>query len=225
MNTLASRFLATPSSGDVSALLMRPDDARALFVFGHGAGAGMRHGFMMAMCDALAAVGIATFRYQFPYIEHGRRMPDARPILLATVRAAVEAGAGIAPDLPVFAGGKSMGGRMTSLAMADAPIEGVRGIIFFGFPLHPAKRASAERGEHLAQVTAPMLFLQGTKDALADLTLLTPIVDGVRTRATLHCIDGADHGFHVPRASGRNDADVRAELARVSVSWIAGHLA
>jgi hypothetical protein len=224
MSAVASRFLATESSGEVSAVLVRPDSARALYVFGHGAGAGMQNAFMNAMATILAEQGIATFRYQYPYTEHGRRFPDPRPILLATVRAAVAAARRAAPELACFAGGKSMGGRMTSLAAAVAPLGGVDGIVFFGFPLHASGRPSTERGEHLAQVAAPMLFLQGTRDTLAELALLRPIVAALGPRATLHTIDEADHGFHVSRSSGRQDGEVREELGRVVAAWIGERL-
>ena len=162
-------FVATAGKGRVSALLSRPGSARWLLVFGHGAGAGMRHRFMQDMSARLAAAGLATLRYQFPYMEAGSRRPDARPILLATVRAAVDAARAAVPELPLLAGGKSMGGRMTSLAAAAAPLPGVRGLVFFGFPLHPAGRPSTERAEHLERVQLPMLFLQGERDRLAEL--------------------------------------------------------
>jgi hypothetical protein len=220
MEASAIRFLATNGTGDVSALLIRPADAHTLLVFGHGAGAGMRHAFLQSMSERLARRGVATFRYQFPYIEHRRRTPDTRPVLLATVRSAVAAAALAAPDLPLFAGGKSMGGRMTSLAAADAPLEGVRGIIFFGFPLHAVGDRTIERAAHLARVTVPMLFLQGTRDELAHIELLRPVVESLGALATVHVIDGADHGFHVLRSSGRRDDDVLDELADVVVRWV-----
>ena len=168
-------FPATTAKGTVSALLCCPDDARWLLVFAHGAGAGMRHRFMQDMSACLAAAGIATLRFQFPYMEVGGRRPDARPVLLATVRAAVDAARAAAPELPLLAGGKSMGGRMTSLAAAEAPLPGVRGLVFFGFPLHPAGRPATERAAHLQRVHLPMLFLQGERDKLADLDLLRPV--------------------------------------------------
>jgi predicted alpha/beta-hydrolase family hydrolase len=214
-------FAAAPEKGRVSALLMRPPEARWLLVFGHGAGAGMRHRFMDAMSIRLAAAGIATFRHQFPYMEAGSRRPDARAILLATVRAAVDAGHAAAPDLPLLAGGKSMGGRMSSLAAAEAALPGVRGLVFFGFPLHPAGRPSTERADHLEQVGVPMLFLQGERDQLASLDLLRPICAALRARATLHVIPTADHGFHVLKSSGRSDAEVLDELARTVAAWAA----
>ena len=214
-------FVATAGKGRVSALLSRPDDARWLLVFGHGAGAGMRHRFMQDMSARLAAAGLATLRYQFPYMGTGSRRPDARPILLATVRAAVDAARAAVPELPLLAGGKSMGGRMTSLAAADAPLPGVRGLVFFGFPLHPAGRPSTERAEHLERVQLPMLFLQGERDRLAELDLLRPICAGLNARATLHVVPTADHGLHVLKSSGRSDADVLEHLAYTVAAWAA----
>jgi len=221
-DAIPSSFLAMPGKGEVSALLLRPADSRWLLVFGHGAGVGMRHGFMAAMSAHLAEVGIATFRYQFPYMEAGSRRPDARAVLLATVRAAVAAASEMAPGLPLLAGGKSMGGRMTSLAAAEAPLEGVRGLVFFGFPLHAAGRPSTERGDHLGAVELPMLFLQGERDRLADLELLRPVCAGLGARAALHVVRAADHGFYVLKCSGRNDEEVLTELARTTVAWAGG---
>jgi uncharacterized protein len=180
----------------------------------------MRHRFMHEMSACLAATGIATLRYQFPYMEAGSRRPDARPVLLATVRAAVDAARAAAPDLPLLAGGKSMGGRMTSLAAAEAPLPGVHGLVFFGFPLHPAGRPSTERGAHLARVDLAMLFLQGERDKLAELDLLRPICAGLGG-ATLHVVPTADHGLHVLRSSGQSDADVLAHLAHTVAKWAA----
>ncbi len=213
------RFPASRSAGEVSALLVRPDRARWLYVFGHGAGAGMRHRFMEDASAVLADYQIATLRYQFPYVEQGSRRIDPQPILLSTVRSAVAAARDAAGDLPFLAGGKSMGGRMTSLAASKEPLPDVRGIVFFGFPLHPAGEPATERGEHLAAVPNPMLFLQGTRDKLADLDLLRPIVERLGARATLHVVEGADHGFDVLKRSGRTSADVLEELARATVSW------
>ena len=213
------RFLASRSAGEVSALLVRPDHARWIYVFGHGAGAGMRHHFMEDATALLAAQGVATFRYQFPYVEQGSRRIDPQPILLSTVRSAVAAARGAAPDLPLLAGGKSMGGRMTSLASSKEPLEGVRGLVFFGFPLHPAGAPATERGEHLAAVPNPMLFLQGTRDKLADLDLLRPVVDGLGSRATLHVVEGADHGFDMLKRSGRSANEVLEELAKTAATW------
>jgi predicted alpha/beta-hydrolase family hydrolase len=210
---------------EVSALLLLPKSAFALLVMGHGAGAGMNHPSMTAIAEALAAVGIATFRYQFPYMEEHRGIPDPQRVLTATVAAAVRVAAKCAPPLPLFAGGKSMGGRMTSLAAAEQPLGNVKGLVFFGFPLHPPKRPSEKRGEHLKLVKVPMLFLQGTRDDLADLTLLRPVCDGLGSLATLHIVEGADHSFHVLKRSGRTDAEVLAESAQTVKSWTAAHSA
>jgi predicted alpha/beta-hydrolase family hydrolase len=218
--TREHRFTASASSGQVSALLRRPADARWLLVLAHGAGAGMRHPFLEDLSELLARLGVATFRYQFPYTEQGRRSPSPRPILLATVRAAVAAAADLAPDLPLAAGGKSMGGRMTSLAAAEAPLPGMRGIVFLGFPLHAAGRPGAERAEHLEKVEAPMLFVQGTRDELADLALLRPVCERLGRRAALHVVEGGDHSFRVPKRSGRSDAEALAEVAGAVADWL-----
>jgi predicted alpha/beta-hydrolase family hydrolase len=213
-------FEATSRSGPVSALLMNPPAADCLLVLAHGAGAGMRHSFMETLVARLAAQRIATFRYQFPYVENGLRRPDFQPILLKTVRSAVAAASALSDGLPLFAGGKSMGGRMTSLATAKEPLEAVQGIVFVGFPLHPAKKPEIERSEHLGQVGVPMLFLQGTRDKLAQLDFLEPVCQDLAERATLHLVEGADHGFHVLKRSGRTDDEVQDELADVARSWI-----
>jgi predicted alpha/beta-hydrolase family hydrolase len=205
--------------GEVSALLSRPAKARRLLVLAHGAGAGMSHPFMEKMAAELAAVDVATFRYQFPYTEERRRVPDAPAVLTATVVAAVRAAAEAVPGLPLLAGGKSMGGRMTSQAAAQHPLEGVRGLVFFGFPLHPPNRPGTKRADHLTKVTIPMLFLQGTRDTLADLELLRPVCAKLGSLATLHVIETADHSFHVLKNSGRNDAEVLRELAETAASW------
>ncbi|MGH6912788.1 MAG: alpha/beta hydrolase family protein [Geminicoccales bacterium] len=204
---------------EVSSLLLRPAATRWLLVLGHGAGAGMRHPFMATIGARLADVGIATLRYQFPYMEEGSRRPDPKPLLLATVRAAVREAAGRAEGQPLLAGGKSMGGRMTSSAAAEAPLPGVRGLVFLGFPLHPAGRPSIERAAHLDAVRLPMLFLQGDRDRLADLELLRGVCRRLGERATLHVVPGADHGFHMLKGSGRTDGEVQGELARVVASW------
>ena len=213
------RFAASKSAGEVSAILDRPADARWLLVLGHGAGAGMKHSFMEAAATALSTKGIATFRYQFAYMEKGGGGPDPQPVLLATVRAAVAAARAAAGDLPVIAGGKSMGGRMTSLAAAAMPIEGVQGLVFFGFPLHAAGQPGTSRAEHLTRVGIPMLFLQGTRDTLADLTLLTPIVKRL-PRAVMHVVEGADHSFAMLKRSGRTNAQVIDELASTVAEWV-----
>jgi len=212
-------FEATKSSGRVSALLMRPKDALWLLVMAHGAGAGMRHKFMNAMAEKLADHHIGTFRYQFPYMEHGSRRPDPKPILFATVRSAVAAAEKVSDGLPLLAGGKSMGGRMTSMAVAESPLAGVRGLVFFGFPLHPAGQPSTDRADHLKDVQTPMLFLQGTRDTLADLSLLKPICNKLAPRATLHIINGADHSFHMLKTSGRSDDDIIEGLAQTVEEW------
>jgi uncharacterized protein len=206
--------------GEVSALLLRPDDAWAVYVLAHGAGAGMRHRFMEDIAGALAARGIATLRYQFPYVERGSRRPDPPGVLEATVRAAIARALELEPALPLVAGGKSMGGRMTSGAMAHHTLDDVRGLVFLGFPLHPAKQPGVTRGEHLARVPVPMLFLQGTRDALADLGLITGLCEGLGPRATLRVVDGADHSFSVLKRSGRTDAQVLEELAGAISDWL-----
>ena len=220
-STTEHRFLASESSGEVSALLMRPERARWLLVFGHGAGAGINHDFMQKMSEYLAGVGIASFRYNFPYMEQGKKAPNPPPMLMATVRSAVATAAELAADLPLIAGGKSLGGRMTSNAAAKEPLAGVRGIVFFGFPLHAPGKPSAERAEHLFDVTVPMLFLQGTRDKLADLTHLTPVCEKLASPATLEIFDDADHSFHVPKRSGKTDDQVQRELAQTVADWAA----
>ena len=210
------------SAGTVSALLTRPANALACYVLAHGAGAGMRHAAMEAIAAGLAERGIATLRYQFPYMEKGSKRPDPPPVAHAAVRAAVAEAAKRCAGLPLFAGGKSFGGRMTSQAQAKAPLDGVKGLAFFGFPLHPAGKPSAERAKHLADVKLPMLFLQGTRDALAELDLLRPVVKGLGRNATLHLAEGADHSFHVLKSSGRNDREVLAEILDAFAAWAEG---
>ena len=204
-------------AGKVSALLLRPAKARWLLVLAHGAGAGMSHPFMAKLADELASVGVATMRYQFPYMEERRRVPDAPAVLTATVRSAVRAAADAAPELPLLAGGKSMGGRMTSQAAAERLLDGVRGLVFFSFPLHPPNKPGTKRADHLAKVTVPMLFLQGTRDTLADLKLLRPVC--AKLGATLHIIETADHSFHVLKSSKRSDAEVLRELGETTALW------
>ena len=217
--TTVERRISVPGAGEVSALLTAPSAARALYVLAHGAGAGMRHPFMQAISARLAGYGVATLRYQFPYSEKGARRIDPEPVLLATVRAAVAAGREAAGEAPVFAGGKSMGGRMTSRAAAAEPLAGVRGLVFLGFPLHPTGQPGISRAEHLEKVAVPMLFLQGTRDTLADLTLLEPVIAKLGSRATLVILDGADHSFHVLKRSGRTDEQVLDELAAAITAW------
>jgi predicted alpha/beta-hydrolase family hydrolase len=208
-----------PQAGRVSALLVRPSNARALYVLAHGAGAGMRHPFLEAIARLLAERGIATLRYQFPYMERRARRPDPPAVAVATVRAAVGEAARLAPGLPLVAGGKSFGGRMTSTAQAAEPLPGVCGLAFLGFPLHPPGRPGDSRGAHLADVKIPMLFLQGTRDEFADLDLLTPLVRRLGARATLQLTEGGDHSFRVPKRLGRTDGEVMTELALAIARW------
>ena len=215
-------FTVGKSERRVSALVVRPENARWLMALAHGAGAGIRHPFMAGLAMSLAARGIASFRYQFPYMEEGRRSPDPQPVLLETVRAAVSAAREYADYLPLLAGGKSLGGRMTSTAAGREPLPGVRGLVFFGFPLHAPGKPSDERGRHLFEVNLPMLFLQGTRDRLADLTLLRPLCDRLETQVRLQIIEGADHGFHVPKKSGRTHEDVLGELGQAVADWAPG---
>ncbi len=204
----------------VSGLLQAPPRARACYVLSHGAGAGMEHPFMAAVAAELAQRGIATLRYQFPFMERGTKRPDPPPLAQATVRAAIMEAQRLVPDLPLFAGGKSFGGRMTSQAQAVTPLPNVRGLVFLGFPLHPAGRPSADRAKHLFDVRNPMLFLQGSRDALAALEELRPVCKALGARATLQVLADADHSFHVPARSGRNDAQARAELLDALAAWI-----
>ena len=204
----------------VSGLLQVPEHPRACYVFAHGAGAGMAHPFMAAVAADLAQRGIATLRYQFPSMEERRKRPDPPKVAHATVRAAVATARRRVPKLALFAGGKSFGGRMTSQAHAEAPLEGVRGLIFLGFPLHPANRPSQDRAEHLFRVDVPMLFLQGTRDALAELDQLKPVCQALGKKATLTLFQDADHSFHVPARTGRKDSAVRAEMLDAIAAWI-----
>jgi predicted alpha/beta-hydrolase family hydrolase len=206
-------------AGGVSAILLEPANALWLLVLAHGAGAGMSHPFLAALAEQLAAAGIATFRYQFPYMEQRRRAPDAPAVLMNTVAAAVRAAAKEAPELALLAGGKSMGGRMTSSAAAQGLLEGVRGLVFFGFPLHPPNRPGTKRADHLKDAGLPMLFLQGTRDSFADLKLLRRVVESLGSRATLHVMDTADHSFHVLKRARRSDDDVLRELAETTAAW------
>ena len=203
----------------VSGLSLVPPDARACYVLAHGAGAGMAHPFMQAIATSFTERGIATLRYQFPYMEAGRKRTDPPAIAHAAVRVAVAEAQRRFPKVPLFAGGKSFGGRMTSQAQAVNPLPGVRGLVFLGFPLHPANKPSSERAKHLADVAVPMLFLQGTRDALAALDQLEPVCKALGSRATLRPFEHADHSFHVPARTG-NDAAVRAELIDAAAQWI-----
>jgi hypothetical protein len=212
----------------VSGLLLMPARAHACFVLAHGAGAGMRHPFLAAMASELATQGIATLRYQFPYMERRTRRPDSPETCHATVRAAVLEAAVRAPAIPLFAGGKSFGGRMTSQAQAVDPLPGVRGLAFLGFPLHPPGQPSESRAQHLARVQIAMLFLQGTRDDFAELELIQPVVSRLGGRAALKLVQDADHSFHVPARAGRTDAAVRGELASALAMWmksVIGHTA
>ena len=219
-----------PEAGvEVAALLEQPMRARWLLVLAHGAGAGMRHAFMDKLASELANAGVATLRYEFPYMQQKRGRPDTPKVLATTVRAAIGAAATVT-DLPLLAGGKSLGGRMTSHVCAEpAPpnlrdaYERVRGLVFYGFPLHQPGRPDVKRAAHLSQIHLPMLFLQGTRDTLADLSLLQPLCEKLKPKPTLHIIDTADHSFHVLKRSGRTDDDVLRELAQTTASWAAGN--
>ena len=212
--------LTLPDGTTVSALLDVPPSPRCSYVFAHGAGAGMMHSFMGAFARELGAHGVATLRYQFPYMERGSRRPDPPKVAHAAVRAAVEEAQRLLPDVALFAGGKSFGGRMTSQAYAASPMPGVRGLVFVGFPLHPAGKPGVERADHLRQVDVPMLFLSGTRDELAELSLLQPLAGRLGARATLRLYDDADHSFHVPARSGRTDAQVRQAMAADAAAWM-----
>jgi uncharacterized protein len=203
----------------VSALLDVPPRAFVCYVLAHGAGAGMTHPSMAAVANELSQRGIATLRYQFPYMEEGSKRPDPPALCHAAVRAAVAEVGRLVPKLPLIAGGRSFGGRMTSQAQAKSPLTGVLGLAFLGFPLHPAGRPSDDRAEHLSDVRIPMLFLQGTRDALAELSLLRPVVDRLGKRATLKLFEEADHSFHVPAKTGRKDAEVRGEILDALAAW------
>ena len=204
----------------VSALLIRPDNTRALYLFAHGAGAGMTHKSMESNAQGLARRRIATLRFQFPYMEKGSKRVDPPTLAHAAVRAAAAEAAKLAPDLPLFAGGRSFGGRMTSQAQADSPLPGVRGLVFLAFPLHPAGKPGIERAEHLSRVQVPMLFVSGERDALAETHLLKPMVAGLGDRATLHLVAHADHSFKVPARSGRTAAEAEAEALDAMAEWM-----
>lgn len=215
--------LELSDGGNVSALLQEPAPPRAAYVFAHGAGAGMRHAFNEQLAGLLAERGVATLRYQFPFMEAGRRRTDPPLVAHVAVRAAVKAARKRWPGLPLFAGGKSFGGRMTSGAQALEPLPGVHGLVFVGFPLHATGKPGVERAVHLADVRVPMLFLQGTRDELADLALIERVVEPLKPLATLHLVDDGDHSFHVRASSGRNDAQVMVDLAQTMADWMAAH--
>lgn len=214
-------FPGDSSRPEVDALWQRPRGAKAVYVLAHGAGAGMEHAFMVAMADALATHGVATLRFMFPYMQAGSRRPDAERILRATLTAAAKVAVQRARGLPVFAGGKSMGGRMTSRAMSEAPMSGIEGLAFLGFPLHPAGKPSDNRAAHLSNVSVPMLFVQGTRDRLATLDLLNPVIEGLGERATLHIVEGGDHSLAVPKRSGRTTEEVLDAVASTMARWMA----
>lgn len=212
------KFLATPEKGEVSALLIRPRDATRLLVVGHGASTNMRHATLQTIAERMADAGIATFRYNFPYMENGRGR-DSKDVCTATVRSAVAAARRATPDLPMLAGGHSFSGRMTSTAASESSLENVHGLVFFAFPLHPPGKPDTTRADHLSSVTIPMLFLSGTRDDLADLSLLQSVCKNLGESATLHLLDTADHGFRVLKRSRKSEEDVFVEMARVTRDW------
>ncbi|MCI0682235.1 MAG: dienelactone hydrolase family protein [Gemmataceae bacterium] len=217
--------IALDDATRVSGLLQTPRSARACYVLAHGAGAGMTHPFLEAVAGGLAERGIASLRYQFPYMERGSKRPDTPKVAQAAVRAAVAEAARRLPEVELFAGGKSFGGRMTSQAQAAAPLPGVRGLVFLGFPLHAAGRPADERGQHLFDVRVPMLFLQGTRDELAKLELMQALAERLGERATLKLFQDADHSFHVPARTGRKDAEVRVDMLVAMAGWVEGVMA
>ena len=214
-----SKFVATEEQGEVSSLLIRPDDVQWLLVLGHGASTDMRHATLQTIAERLADVGIATFRYNFPYAEQERGR-NANAVCQETVRSAAAAAHTAASDLSILVGGHSFSGRMSSMAAAEAPLEGVRGLVFFAFPLHPSGKPSTERAAHLSDVTIPMLFLSGTRDKLGELDLLQPTCEQIGDKATLHLLDTADHGFKILKRSRNTDEDVFVEMARVINEWV-----
>jgi uncharacterized protein len=220
MPTARNATIALDGGTKVSGLWLKPAKARACLVLAHGAGAGMEHTSMTALANGLAARGIATLRYQFLYMERGSKRPDAPALAHAAVRAATAKAARLAGKLPLFAGGKSFGGRMTSQAQAIAALPGARGLVFFAFPLHPAGKPATTRADHLGEIDIPMLFLQGTRDALAGLDLLRPVIAGLGKRATLILAQDADHALHVPAKTGRKDEDVLAALLDAAAAWM-----
>ncbi|MYK95938.1 alpha/beta hydrolase [Candidatus Poribacteria bacterium] len=218
--TIESKFIATPEKGEVSSILIRPDDAKWLLVLGHGSGTNMRSATLQTIAERLADIGIATFRYQFPYMERGGGGRESEAVALQTVRSAAAAAHEAANDLSILVGGHSYSGRMSSMSAAKEPIEHVKGLVFFAFPLHPSGREGTERAEHLADVTIPMLFLSGTRDKLAVLDLLEPVCEKLADKATLHLLDTADHGFKALKRR-KTEEDVFVEMARVLSEWIA----
>jgi predicted alpha/beta-hydrolase family hydrolase len=221
--TAKLRTIRLPDKSSVSALWQKPAGVKACLVLAHGAGAGMTHKSMAAISDGLAERGVAVLRFNFPYMERGSKRPDAPDVAQAAVRAAVAEAGKLAPELPVFAGGRSFGGRMTSQAQAKEPLEKVRGLVFFAFPLHPAGKPGVERAAHLSDVKLPMLFLQGSRDELADLDLLKPVARKLGARATLIVIEDADHSFHVPAKTGRKDPEVLADILDAARDWMLGN--
>lgn len=211
------KFTVASSSGEVSAILMKPEDAVAMLVLAHGAGAGMKHPFMEKVATFLAEKGIATFRFNFPYIEKGKKVPDVPAVAMKTVQSAVEATSKYADQLPLFAGGKSFGGRMTSQAAATGMIPSIKGIVFFGFPLHAPGKPGSERAVHLHDVKIPMLFLQGTRDSLADIGMMRELCDRLGNKATLYEVQGGDHSFHVSKS---NNEDVLNEICGMVTGWM-----
>jgi len=216
--TTEMKFIATPEKGEVSALLVQPDDARRLLVLGHGASTNMRHATLQTIAERMADAGLATFRYNFPYMEHGAGR-DSQEVCAATVRSAVAAARRAAPGLPLLAGGHSFGGRMTSTAASESPLDGVRGLVFFSFPLHQPGKPDTKRADHLSAVTVPMLFLSGARDELADPDLLQSVCKKLGKRATLHSLDTADHGFRTLKRSRKSEEDVFVEMARIVREW------
>ncbi|MEI6430868.1 MAG: alpha/beta family hydrolase [bacterium] len=214
------RFIATPEKGEVTSLLIRPDNARSLLVLGHGASADLRHRTLQIIAELLAETHIATFRYNYPYMERGGGGRDSQEVTLATIHSAVAAARRATPDLPLVAGGHSFGGRMTSLAQSLSPLDEVRGLIFFSFPLHPAGKPGIERAAHLKKINLPMLFLSGTRDDLAELSLLKPVCESLGDSATLSLLDTANHGYAIQKRSRQSDEDIFTEMARVVSAWI-----
>lgn len=224
MQIIESKFLVTEEKGEVSTILMRPEEAVALLVLGHGAGAGMRHASMEAIASGLAEQGVATFRYQFPYMERGGKGRDGKLVSLTTVRKAIEAGYAAAPDLPVFAGGHSFGGRMTSHVAAEDSGIGLKGLIFFSFPLHAPGKPGIERAAHLADIQLPMLFLSGTRDTLAQLDLFQPLIESLGTHAQLHLLDTGNHGYKILKRTRTVEMDIFEEISTVAKAWIVPQL-